>query len=105
MKLARQRGTGGGTLQVRVSGAAALEIDHMIPQLIDRINTYYGYEAVSRIRLEQGPLPRPKRQRTKRLRTLTDSEEMALKSSLSGIQDPNLKENLEELGRLIKSKR
>jgi len=57
--------TSGSTLTVRVAGAAALEMQHMAPQIVDRINGFYGRPVVARLKLVQGPLPdRPSRQRT-----------------------------------------
>ena len=45
------------TLILRVSGARALEVDHMRPRIIERINASFGYRAVSEIRLIQAPIP------------------------------------------------
>ncbi|HKO08155.1 MAG TPA: DUF721 domain-containing protein [Alphaproteobacteria bacterium] len=47
-----------GTLHLRVEGAWALAFQHLEPQLLERINAYFGYRAVSRLKLHQGPLPR-----------------------------------------------
>ncbi len=48
-----------GTLQIRVSsGAMATQIQHQEPLLIQRINGYFGYGAVSRLTISQGPIPR-----------------------------------------------
>ncbi|MEE8123879.1 MAG: DUF721 domain-containing protein [Alphaproteobacteria bacterium] len=46
-----------GTLHLLVSGAWAPELQHLAPQVIERINGYFGYRAVARIALNQGPLP------------------------------------------------
>ncbi len=43
----------GGVLHIKVVGPMALELQHMEPILIDRINTYFGYGAVTSIRLKQ----------------------------------------------------
>lgn len=51
------RGRDGGTLTLRVSGAAALELTYLTPQLIERINTYFGFRAVARLHFVQGPIP------------------------------------------------
>ena len=45
-----------GTLHVRVSGALALELQHLEPQVLERINGYFGYRAVARLRIHQGPV-------------------------------------------------
>ena len=50
----------GATLILRVSGARALEVEHLRPLLIERINAVFGYRAVSDIRIVQAPLPRAK---------------------------------------------
>lgn len=47
----------GATLILRVSGARALEVEHMRPRIIERINASFGYRAVSEIRIIQGPIP------------------------------------------------
>ena len=44
---------GAGVLTVRVAGAAALEFQHRQPSIVERINAYFGFRAVRRIRLKQ----------------------------------------------------
>jgi hypothetical protein len=46
-----------GTLRLRVASALALEIQHREPVLLERINGYFGYRAVVRLALVQGPPP------------------------------------------------
>src|SRR5215207_4164978 len=45
-------------LIVRVEGAFALELQHVAPLLMERINAYYGWRCVGRIVLKQGPVRR-----------------------------------------------
>lgn len=49
----------GATLVIRASGATALDVQHLAPQIIERINSFFGYPAVAALRLEQGPVDRP----------------------------------------------
>ena len=56
-KLSFPEGKRDGTLYVLVSGAWAPEFQHLAPQVIERINGYFGYRAVARLALNQGPLP------------------------------------------------
>lgn len=42
-----------GTLYIRVLSGWALEIQHMEPQILDRIATYIGYRAVEKLRITQ----------------------------------------------------
>ncbi|RVU19463.1 DUF721 domain-containing protein [Methylobacterium oryzihabitans] len=48
-----------GTLIVRVDGAFALELQHLAPQVIERINRHYGWACVGRISLRQDRIARP----------------------------------------------
>ena len=64
----------GATLHLKVSGSAALDVQHAEPQLIERINAFFGYRAVARIRLIQGPIPGAPR-RPKVQRPMTPEEE------------------------------
>lgn len=42
-------GKTGGTLTIAVENGFALELQHMQPVILERINTYYGYPAVARL--------------------------------------------------------
>ena len=50
---------GQATLHVRVDGGFATELQHLEPVVLDRINTYFGYRAIGRLSMVQGPLPKP----------------------------------------------
>ena len=43
-----------GTLHITAPGAVALEMQHLEPIILERINTYFGYGAVSRLAMTQG---------------------------------------------------
>lgn len=43
----------GATLVVQVPGARATEIEHSAGRIVERVNAFYGYRAVSRLRLTQ----------------------------------------------------
>jgi hypothetical protein len=43
-----------GTLTLRVRSGEATRLQHLEPQLIERINGYLGYHAIARLRLQQG---------------------------------------------------
>ena len=48
-----------GTLHMRVTGSLAIEVQHLEPVIIERINGYFGYAAVRRLKIQQGPVPQP----------------------------------------------
>lgn len=94
---ARNSGGGGGkVLRLRVSGAAALEVQHQTGQIVERVNAYFGHRMVDDIRLVQGaiagpaarpPVARPDPQ------TLTEAAKRA-----EAVQDPELRAALARLG-------
>ena len=55
-------GDGGGgepaTLVLRVEGPAALEIQHLSAVILERVNRFFGWQAIGRIALRQAPLRR-----------------------------------------------
>jgi hypothetical protein len=83
----------GATLHLKVSGSAALDVQHAEPQLIERINAFFGYRAVSRIRIIQGPIPGAPR-RPKVQRPMTPEEEAGIQLVTSPIEDDDLRESL-----------
>lgn len=94
---------GGATLTIRVAGAAALELEHSTPQILERINIFYGHKAITRLRLEQGPLPVRPQPQLPFHRKLSAVEEEALVRSVEKVRNPDLRKSLEDLGRAIKS--
>jgi hypothetical protein len=44
------------TLVVRVESGFALELQHLAPLVIERVNAHLGWRCVSRLKLEQGPV-------------------------------------------------
>ena len=88
-----------GTLQIRVTGALATELQHLAPLVIERINRYFGFGAVARLTLSQGPVIRPPR---KRRRPLPDPGPAALRrleACVAAIEDEELRLALTDLGR------
>lgn len=91
----------GGTLHVRAaSGAVATEVQHLAPLVIQRINGHFGYGAVARLALHQGPIP----QRRKPARTppaLSEERQRELAHTLDQVDDADLREVLARLGRWL----
>ncbi len=48
-----------GTLQISVTSTHAVIVQHVIPDIIARVNQFFGYAAVAQIRLQQGRVERP----------------------------------------------
>jgi hypothetical protein len=107
LRIAFSRGErSGGTLHVRVaSGAMATQLQHQEPLIVQRINGYFGYGAIARLAISQGPvMPRPVR-RPPAAPELTAEQERLLTERLSEIDDPELKSVLAALGRHLAARR
>ena len=101
-KLVFPRGSkGDGTLHLRVSSGFALELQHIAPQLIERINGFFGYRAVADLRFQQGPVPPKCKPRRIGPRRLADTDEARLQRTLDTIEDPGLRDALAGLGRAV----
>lgn len=95
----------GGQLHIRVMGAVALDVQHAEPQILDRINAYFGYRAVARLKLIQGPVSRGCKPQPPPRRPLGAAEESALRDQISGIEDPGLSDALLGYGRAMAARR
>ena len=105
-KLAFPHGSGtDAVLHLRVASGFALELQHIAPQIIDRINAFFGFRAVADLRYTQGPLPPRRRPRRVPARRLPDAEETLLADSLDSIEDAELKAALQRLGRAVRTGR
>ena len=92
--------TAGGVLTVKAEGAIALEIQHLAPQIIDRLNSYYGYAAIARLNIVQGPVtvtPSPLSPLP-----IKDEEISALADDFDEIETPRLKRALASLALLMR---
>jgi hypothetical protein len=89
-----------GTLRLRVEPGFALEAQHREPQILERINAFFGYRAVARLALTQGPLPRGPAP-PPALRALGETERRALDRRLAGIEDQGLRDALRSLGEAV----
>jgi hypothetical protein len=48
----------GATLVLRVEGPRAIEVQHRSGQILERVNSYFGYRAVAEMRILQAPVAR-----------------------------------------------
>jgi len=106
-RLVRGRQAGGpaagGTLRLRVAGAWAIEFQHMAPELIARINGYFGYAVVARIQFIQAPLPAARRAPAPPA-PLAPEAEARLAALTAKIDDPDLRERAVALGRALEQR-
>ncbi len=97
---------GGGTLHLRVSdGAMATEIQHLEPILLERINTYFGFSAIAGLKIIQAPPMKSPAAAKPAPRPLKAAEELALHRRLEDVDDPQLHDALNGLGRALIGRR
>jgi hypothetical protein len=88
----------GAVLKLRVAPGFAPEVQHLAPLIVERINTFYGYKAIARLGLSQGPLPKPPAPPRSPPRPLDPEEQARLDGLLGEIQDAGLRASLARLG-------
>lgn len=86
----------GGTLQLTVMSGHAPMVQHVLPDIIERVNRFFGYAAVAKVAMRQGevtPLRAERRPPPRNLRPVP----VELGDSLRDIGDPELRAVLESL--------
>jgi hypothetical protein len=80
----------------------ALELQHLEPLVIERINRYFGFAAVSRLSFVQAPIAHPRpRARPSASPALSVDESKRLDSALERIESDGLRAALARLGRAV----
>jgi hypothetical protein len=92
-----------GIMHLVVKPAHAPLVQQVLPEIIERVNRFFGYRAVARIKLRQGEVkPPPDREKPKAPPSLKPIP-MELGDSLRDIGDPELRTVLESLARSMGS--
>lgn len=85
------------TLVIRVESAFAIELQHLAPLIVERVNGFYGWRCVGRIVLKQGPV----RQRTAAAPPRPEpgaAERAEAAAAASAVETDELRAALERLG-------
>lgn len=98
-----------GVLHIRVTGGGAAELQHIAPQVMERINGYFGYKAVARLKYIHIPLTGSGS--SKRKYSEDSNREIGMMSqqdclnNLESIGHFEMRKALERLGKAIKLNR
>lgn len=88
------------TLVLRVEGPAALEIQHLSAVILERVNRFFGWQAIGRIALRQAPL---RRRKAPKVPPPPDPAVAArIAEGMPEIKDDDLRQALARLGAAIK---
>jgi hypothetical protein len=88
-----------GRLMLRVEGPMALEIQHLAGIILERVNRFFGWQAVGTVRLRQAPL-----RRVARVVPRGPDPQLAARVArgLGDIKDEKLRDALARLGAAVK---
>ena len=92
-----------GILQLVVVPVHAPLINHVVPEIIERVNRFFGYSAIARVKLRQGEVKPPPVQNRPCAPPSVRPIPLELGESLRDIGDPELRSVLESLARSLGS--
>ncbi len=87
---------------LRVEGPAAIEIQHLSAVILERVNRFFGWQAIGRIALRQAPLRR--REQPAPPPPPDPAVAARIAEGLPEIKDEDLRQALARLGAAIKRK-
>ncbi|KLE35998.1 hypothetical protein AAW00_00730 [Aurantiacibacter luteus] len=90
-----------GILQLVVLPAHAPLIQHVIPEIIERVNRFFGYRAIARVKMRQGSVKPPSSTERRVPPPSLKPIPMDLGEGLRDIGDPELRTVLESLARAV----
>lgn len=87
-----------GTLFIRADGPRAIFVQHELPQIVERVNAFFGYRAVAQARIVQGPVGSRAPQAPKAA-AVDPEADRRIASKLADVEDEGLRAALQRLGR------
>lgn len=93
----------GATLVVRCEGAFAPLLTHKATRVIEMVNSFFGYAAVAKLEVRQGPLPRKRDRRPIAKAPLTPEAKRNLTTLVGDGELSPLREAVKSLGEYVLS--
>lgn len=93
-----------GILQLVVQPAHAPMIQHVVPEIMERVNRFFGYRAVAKVKIRQGEVKPPAASQPKAAPPSLRPVPLELGESLRDVGDPELRAVLESLARSLGAK-
>ena len=99
------KGNKEGVLYVDVTNSSvAMQLHYMEPIIIEKIATYFGYKAVTQLKIQQKPYHLEEKKKKAEI-LLSDDENQLLATMTGAITDGELQDSLHQLGKYILGKR
>lgn len=89
------------TLVVACEGFAAMKLTHESGEIIQRINVFFGYAAIHRIKIEQKPVNTIEKKQAITRPNLDKQVEIEISKMTECVEDQSLRQSLFELGRTV----
>lgn len=83
-------------LVVACEASAALRLQHQTTELLDRLNAFFGFRAVERVKIVQKTVKEWRPSRKPETRPLTDAQRAQVQAMVERVEDPKLKQALAE---------
>lgn len=94
----RQRHSEGATLTVRAYQGAGLALSYQVTAIVDRINGFFGYQAVANLKIVQGTRTKSSQSAAGDVAKPAPDVIERVKQKTGAVQDSELKEALTRLG-------
>jgi hypothetical protein len=89
------------TLVIRVESAFALDVQHLAPVIVERVNAHYGWRCIGKLVLKQGPVRRPGSARRSPSPPLPEADRARIADAVAGVDEEGLRGALDRLGQAI----
>ncbi|PCI04693.1 MAG: hypothetical protein COB78_07875 [Hyphomicrobiales bacterium] len=87
------------TLVVACDGAQAIFFQHETDAIIERVNTFFGFNAISRIKIQQKPVASYSPEKASEAsKELNEAEKQRLTEMVGNVEDDELRQKLTKLG-------
>lgn len=98
-------GRAAATLVLRVQPAYALEMQYQAEQIAERVNAYFGYRAIARVRIVQGDFYRRPQPKAAQTVPAAAGGQSTVKAGAGGVKNPALQSALDRLAANIDAER
>lgn len=89
----------GGVLVVRVDGPKAIYLQHEEAQIIQRLNQFFGFSAIERLKVVQTSIQRKRKTESPELPPLTEKQDRQLVEFITEFDDKALNDAVLKMGR------